>query len=257
MKKWCAGILATAALPAFPLMANEGEGLNFYGTLAHWIGLDPACSALLGSLLVFLLTVFIALVFNKEAQKRLETSDLAPKIKVNLFFFIESVAAFLTDLAKEQCGHYYKSYLPLLSGLFFFILFANLSGLVPGFPPPTENFSANLAMGGIVFLAYNFAGIKEHGASYIKQFMGPFLVLAPLFLVLEFISHAVRPLSLSFRLLANIFADHLVLSVFSSIVPILFPTVLLFFGLLVACIQSFVFTMLTSIYISMAISHDH
>ncbi len=114
-----------------------------------------------------------------------------------------------------------------------------------------------MAMGIFAFLVYNVAGIKEHGVSYVKQFMGPFLVLAPLFIVLESISHAARPLSLSFRLTANIFGDHLLLGVFAGMVPLIVPALLLFFGLLVAFIQSFVFTVLTGIYINLAISHDH
>ena len=82
-------------------------------------------------------------------------------------------------------------------------------------------------------------------------------MLAPLFLVLELISHVARPLSLAFRLTANIFGDHMLLSVFSGLAPLVVPVFFLFFGILVAFIQSFVFTMLTGIYISMAISHDH
>ena len=170
---------------------------------------------------------------------------------------LEGALDFLYEMVREQCGKNYRAFLPLMAGLFFFILFSNLSGLVPGFPPLTEDFSMNLSLALIAFLCYNYAGIKEHGPSYIKQFLGPFAFLAPMFFCLEIISHFSRPLSLAFRLCANIFADHLVVGVASAMVPVLVPTALLFFGLLVACIQSLVFTMLTGVYINMAISHDH
>jgi F-type H+-transporting ATPase subunit a len=110
-----------------------------------------------------------------------------------------------------------------------------------------------------VFFLYNFAGFREHGVSYINQFLGPFLLLAPLILAIEVISHCIRPISLALRLYANIFGDHLLVGIFSSltVTSLGFPALLLLFGLLVAFIQSLVFTLLTSIYISMAESHDH
>ena len=89
--------------------------------------------------------------------------------------------------------------------------------------------------------------------------MGPVVLIAPLFFAIEMVSHASRPLSLSVRLMGNIFADHTLVGVFTSlsVTQFLFPSVLMFFGLMVAVVQSFVFTLLTGIYIQLAISHDH
>ena len=112
-------------------------------------------------------------------------------------------------------------------------------------------------MGLIVFVCYNWAGIREHGFAYIKQFLGPVAFIAPLLLPIEMISHASRPLSLALRLYANIFGDHLVVGIFSQLTYLVVPSLLMFFGLLVAVIQSFIFVLLTCIYISMAKSHDH
>ena len=144
-----------------------------------------------------------------------------------------------------------------MCGLFLFILVSNLTGLVPGFVPSTESINTNLAMGLMVYVIYNLAGIKEHGWAYVKQFLGPVWWLAPLFFCIEFISHLARPMSLSLRLYGNIFGDHLVLSVFTGLTWLVLPAFLLFFGLLVAVLQSFVFTLLTGIYLSLALSHDH
>ena len=81
--------------------------------------------------------------------------------------------------------------------------------------------------------------------------------MAPFIFAIEIVGMLVRPISLALRLYGNIFGDHLVLSVFTNLTKVIMPSLLLFFGLLVACLQSFVFTLLSGIYISMAISHDH
>jgi F-type H+-transporting ATPase subunit a len=160
-------------------------------------------------------------------------------------------------LGKDIIGHGFEKYLALLLTIFLFVLLGNLEGIVPGLGSPTGYISGNMAIGLIVFVLYNVAGIKEHGAGYIKQFAGPFLWLAPMFLLIELISHIARPVSLAMRLLINVFADHMILDIFTGLTYLGFPVALAFFGLLVAFVQSFVFTLLTSIYISMAVSHDH
>jgi F-type H+-transporting ATPase subunit a len=231
--------------------------IDYYDLILEKVGLGAEFAPVAAGTFTLLVCLLSGLVFSSKIQKKLDTSDLAPAESFSLFLVLENILEFLYSLSKEQFGTHFRDYMPMISGLFIFILTSNLSGLVPGFPPTTESFSANLVMGLAVFVFYNYAGIKEHGLGYGKQFMGPFLILAPMFIVLELISHAARPLSLSFRLTANIFGDHLLLGVFSGMVPFLVPALLLFFGLLVACIQSFVFTMLSSIYINMAISHDH
>ena len=180
-----------------------------------------------------------------------------PSGKVGPVLLVGALMGFLDNLSTDLFAKEKHRYLGFVATLFLLLLVSNLSGLMPGLPPATENFAMNLGVGLLAFGVYNYAGVRAHGRSYIKQFMGPLVVLAPLFLVLELISHAARPLSLAFRLTANIFGDHMLLSVFSGLAPLVVPVFFLFFGILVAFIQSFVFTMLTGIYISMAISHDH
>lgn len=240
------------------VFASGGEGaFNVYQICADFLGLDkqlvPACSAVLSVPLLFLL----GFLYKSSASRSLKKGEVSPSESMGLFVAFDMILDFLFALTKDNCGKGFERFLPLMSTLFLFLLFNNLSGLVPGFSPSTGNFSMNLSLGILVFLVYNWAGIREHGLSYAKQFMGPFLVLAPLFVGLELVSHCSRPLSLAFRLTANIFGDHLLLSVFSGLVPLLVPVFLLFFGLLVASVQSFVFTLLTGVYINMAISHDH
>ena len=96
-------------------------------------------------------------------------------------------------------------------------------GMVPGFLPPTGNLNTTVACSLLIFVMYNYYGIREHGFGYIKHFLGPVIFLAPLMLIIEIISHLVRPLSLSLRLFMNITGDHMVLGVFTNLTHILIP----------------------------------
>jgi F-type H+-transporting ATPase subunit a len=96
-----------------------------------------------------------------------------------------------------------------------------------------------------------------HGIGYLKQFAGPLIWIAPLMFVVEVLSHIFRPFSLSVRLFGNIFGDHAVMGIFSSLVPLVVPVIFLVLGLAVALIQAFIFAALSTVYISLAVSHEH
>jgi F-type H+-transporting ATPase subunit a len=117
--------------------------------------------------------------------------------------------------------------------------------------------NTTLALGVFVFLYYNFAGLRAHGLSYLKHFLGPVLWLSPLLLFIELASHLFRPLSLALRLRGNIQGDHVVLSVFSGLVPYLLPVVFYGLGLFVAFLQAFVFCLMTMVYISLSTAKEH
>jgi F-type H+-transporting ATPase subunit a len=148
-------------------------------------------------------------------------------------------------------------YITLVGGLFIFIFFCNIIAIVPGFVPATDNLNTNLAMSLIVFLVYNYYGFKEHGLSYFKQFAGPILWLAPLMFLIELLSHLFRPMSLSIRLFGNMFGDHMVLGIFSDLVPLVVPVIFMILGIVVSLIQAFVFAALTTVYVALAVSHEH
>ena len=207
-----------------------------------------------------LFTLSVCTVAGLVYRRRLAMAgdDVAPEGRVSLRTILDMAMDLVVGISKDNLGSEWKTYAPLLAGIFMYIVVSNLGGLIPGFTPATESLSNNLAMGLTVFLVYNIAGLREHGIHYLKQFTGPMLAIAPLMLVIELIGHVFRPVSLSLRLMGNIFADHLLVGIFTANAPyILIPSALMFFGLLVALIQSFVFTLLTSIYISLAVSHDH
>ena len=231
-------------------------GLNVYEALEHIVGGGENAVILFSSVLTLMITLSLGLWYSGRVVR----DDVRPSGKLGLRYFVESALDVVYEIGESQCGKDFIRFLPPLAAIFCFVLITNLVGLIPGFPPSTGNFSANLTIGLFSFAAYNIAGIREHGLSYVKQFWGPVMAIGPLFFCLEIISHLGRPLSLGLRLSANIFGDHLLLGVFSNLIPyyvVGVTSVLMLFGLLVACVQSFVFSLLTAIYINLAISHDH
>jgi F-type H+-transporting ATPase subunit a len=253
------GLLVGALALGASGSAFAGEGLpefiNYYEMILHSLGLEERFEPVLGAILAVVILAVVGLFFRKSVESSL--NDVVPAPKFSLRVFVEILMDFVYGITKDQCGAHFRNFLGLLSSIFLFILVSNLTGLIPGLPPPTENMSTNVAIGIIAFLSYNIAGLKENGTAYLKHFLGPVAFIAPLYLGIEIFSHLSRPLSLGLRLTGNIFGDHLLLGVFTGLTYLVFPALLLFFGLLVACIQSFVFTLLTGIYISMAIAHDH
>jgi len=216
----------------------------------------------------------IILVFSvlyKLSLKPVE-QEVLPDGKVSLKNVLQTGVEALSNLFKGVIPHGSKDYLPLLGGLFFFIFISNILGLVPGFLPPTENLNTNYAMAVTIFFYYHYVGIKKVGFGHYKDhFIGPslgsglgmvlfrLLFLAPLMFVIEIVGHCVRPFSLSLRLFGNIFGDHQVVSVFSDLTfhtPMFWvPVVFLAFGIFVSFVQAFVFTLLSSVYVALAVEH--
>jgi F-type H+-transporting ATPase subunit a len=147
-------------------------------------------------------------------------------------------------------------FMPLIGSLAFVIFFSNALALVPGFTPPTDTLKTNLALSSLVFLSTHYYGVKEHGLAYFKHFLGPVLWLAPLMLIIELISHVARPVSLALRLMGNMVADHKVVAIFFGIIPLIVPVPFLVLGMLVVAVQTLVFTLLSMVYISMAVAHE-
>jgi F-type H+-transporting ATPase subunit a len=204
---------------------------------------------------VALLLVLFALV----AHRRLAVTEAAiePEDGMTTRSVAEVLTESMTALAEGVIGHGAERYVPLLATFFIFILFCNLIGLVPGFAPPTADFTVTFALGIVSFIAYHVYGVREHGAKYVKQFLGSVVFLMPLMLIVEVFSHAFRPVSLGIRLFANLFADHEVVTIFTNLTKFGVPVLFYVLGAFVAVVQAFVFTMLSAIYIALAVSHDH
>jgi F-type H+-transporting ATPase subunit a len=141
--------------------------------------------------------------------------------------------------------------------LFLFIIVQNLMGLIPGCDAPTANVNTNAALALFVFVYYNAIGIMRWGPGYIKHFMGPMLPLAPLMLVLEFISHLARPLSLTLRLFGNIRGEEIVLVLLFILAPVVSTIPVYFLFLLAKSLQAFIFFMLAMLYLKGSMEHAH
>jgi len=193
-----------------------------------------------------------------------------PDEGVTLRNIVEVTVDGLAQLSESTMGPDWRHYFPVVGTIFFFILVANLSGLVPGLGGATTDINTTVAWAIISFLVYNWVGLRKHGVWYVNQFLGPSFFeakifgrhvhvrpLAPIFLPLEILLHLARILTLAVRLLANMFADHTVVAVWISLVPVVVPAVFMGLGLLVAVLQAFVFSLLTMIYIGLALQEAH
>jgi F-type H+-transporting ATPase subunit a len=138
-----------------------------------------------------------------------------------------------------------------------FVLTSNLLGMVPGLLAPTSVATVPLGVALLCFFYYHFHGVRENGVGYLKQFVGPIWWISWMMLPIELISHFARVLSLTVRLYANMFAGEMVTLVFFSLVPIGIPIVFMGLHLGVALIQAYIFMLLTMIYVSQAVAHDH
>ncbi len=239
----------------FPTVAFGASGFTFFGELGHKLHIAQHV------LTFFAVGVLFLLVGVLYRSKSSNIKNIAiPDRGITFRNIVEAVGQFVYNLARNIMGEEQaKRYYSVIVLLFSFIFINNIIGLIPGFLPPTDNFNTTLALGIFVFIYYNYQGIKEQGiVGHIKHFMGPVWYLAILIFPIELISHAVRPLSLGLRLKGNMEGDHLVLSIFSNLVPLIVPIPFYVIGLFVCFMQAFVFTLLTMVYISLATAHhDH
>ncbi len=168
----------------------------------------------------------------------------------------EMTHEFVNNQAEQVMGHGHDPHLPVLTCLLLFILLCNCIGLFPGIETPTANPSVPLGLALFTFAYYNWNGIRAQGPiGYIKHFMGPVWWIAPLMFPIEIISHLARIMSLTVRLYANMFASDLLTVVFFSLIPAAVPIIFLGLHFGVALIQSYIFMLLTTIYLAEATAH--
>lgn len=170
----------------------------------------------------------------------------------------EAMVGGLIGMLESMIGHKGRKYLPLIGGLAFFILFSNLLGIIPGMKSPTANPNTTVALAITVFILYHVFGVIEQGFfTYLKHFTGPVWWLAPLMVIVEFFGHLARPLSLSIRLFGNIFGEDMVIAILFFLIPFLVPLPMFFLGIFTSVVQTFVFIMLSTLYIAGAVESGH
>ncbi|HEY6390069.1 MAG TPA: F0F1 ATP synthase subunit A [Bryobacteraceae bacterium] len=200
-----------------------------------------------------ILVVLIIIALFAILRSRL-SYDKPGKLQITL----ESIYDFVNGQANEGIGHGAGRFVPFLGTLFIFILFMNLIGVIPGFESPTMTPAVPAGLAISVFLYYNVMGFRSHGVGrYLLHFAGPVWWLAPIMIPIELISHLARPLSLTIRLFANMFAGERVTMTFLSLTYIAAPAVFMGLHVFVSFLQAFIFMLLTLIYVGSAVAHEH
>ncbi|HQL84152.1 MAG TPA: F0F1 ATP synthase subunit A [Spirochaetota bacterium] len=207
--------------------------------------------------------VSIIVLLGYKQVKKME-DNIIPDEKFTFRNLVELLVEGINGFVKENMGENGPKFMLIIGTLAVFILFNNLSGLIPGFLPATDNVNTTFACSLTVFVLTHYYGLKEHGLKYLRQFvfisdMMPWyanVILSILMCPIELISHVGRLLSLTVRLFGNITGDHLVTAIFFALVPLLVPVIFMFLGLFVAFVQTFVFTLLSMVYFAGAVSHE-
>ena len=195
--------------------------------------------------------IFLAIVFL-IVRSRLSVDR--PGALQHIF---EGAHGFITGQSEEIIGHHSSGFTPFLVALGFYILISNLIGLIPGFESPTADKVVPLGCAIVAFFYYQTQGFKHAGLGYLKHFVGPFWWLSWLMLPVELISHLARVLSLTVRLYANMFAGDMVTLVFFSLVPIGVPILFLGLHIGVSFLQTYIFVLLTTVYLAGAVAEEH
>ncbi|HVT46017.1 MAG TPA: F0F1 ATP synthase subunit A [Thermoanaerobaculia bacterium] len=172
--------------------------------------------------------------------------------------FLEVIVAGLRGLLEDIVGHGAANrYLYIIGAFTTFIFISNIFGLFYFLQPPTGNVNTTFALSITAFLYYNYQGVRKQGiVDYLKHFMGPLPLLAILMFPIEVIGHLARILSLGMRLFGNIFGEHTATGIFVSLFPLLLPWPMMGLGIFGAVLQTFVFIMLTMVYIGGAVTAE-
>ncbi len=181
--------------------------------------------------------------------------SMVPSKTQNVFeVIISSIEDFMITVTGEEGRWLF----PVAATVFLYVFVCNISGLIPGFFPPTASLNTTLSCALPVVVFTHIIGIKYHGAKYIKHFLGPVWWMIPLIFVIEIIGHLARILSLTFRLFGNIMGHELVLGILFGLAGAFFaPLPIMALGIFVSFVQAFVFFLLSIMYFSGAMEHAH
>ncbi len=235
-------------------------------TITHVFGF-PITNSYIASIIVIFLFIAIAIYYNKSAQSAKKSSFFYA-----IQFLLKTLHAFFATLVGSKNADYF---FPLFSSLFVYILLQNWFGLLPGVGSilvkivedgkeatapllrgSTADLNTTLALAIVSFVSIQFLGIKFLGfKTYISKFLNftnPLNFVIGLF---ELISEFSRVISFSFRLFGNIFAGEVMLTIIIFLVPVLVPFPFLVMEIFVGVLQAFVFSMLTAVFVNLAVSH--
>lgn len=213
------------------------------------------------AIFIFVTSALLLLFWSAAVKNR-------SKIPGRLQAAVEKIMEGLRETFMSAMGPGGERHLSLVFALFWYILFCNLIELVPGFRAATANPSTTIGLGIIVFFYTQAVGIKAKGfKEYCKHFVGPLLVLAPLFIVIEILGEFIKPFSLGMRLFGNIYAEDVMNEMAAKSVPLFhmgnwsvgIPLQIIVYPLQIftGVIQAFIFAMLTCAYIGIMSESHH
>ena len=218
---------------------------------------------------VFLWIVAALLILTFVAVSKSYKKSLIPHGFTN---FIETIVVFVRDeIVKPTIGHGYEKFLPYLLTAFFFILYSNFLGLIPFTATVTSNIAVTATLAAFTFFTTQIGGIINHGfIGYFKGLIPPGMPVAllPLNELIEIFGLFTKPFAFCIRLFANMTAGHVIIlsliglifimkTIYFAPVSIGFALFIYFLEMLVALIQAYIFTMLSSLFIGMAVHQDH
>jgi F-type H+-transporting ATPase subunit a len=232
---------------------------KYFGNLAtqilHFVHVKPynAQAPITETFAMELLVLGLLLVFFVWVRMSLNVENPGTVQQI-----AEMLHGFVSGQADSIIGPHAQRYVLFSTVVLLFVLISNLLGLVPGLVAPTSVATVPLGIALWCWFYYHYHGIREQGpVNYFKHFLGPIWWIAPMMLPIELISHLARILSLTVRLYANMFAGEEVTLVFFSLIPVGIPIIFMGLHLGVALIQAYIFMLLTMIYVSQAVAHDH
>ena len=199
----------------------------------------------------------LAALFTLAVVWILKPRKLSEDEPSNTQLTLEAGALAIRNLLVDNIGPRGLVYFPVIATFGLLILISNLMGLIPGLMSPTASTSVTFALGITSFVYYNAIGIKENGLfGHLRHFAGPVIWLAPLMFPIEIISNLVRPMSLGVRLFGNLFGDEQILGTISGLVMWIVPIFIMPLSVFVAFMQTFIFVLLSILYISEVTHHD-
>ncbi len=239
--------------------------LNHFGTNAEAVfGKYSPETAIPWYTIMFVIACILTMVVIWIFKGKLSEDDPKPGQLT-----LEAGFLALRDLVTSVIGEHGLKYFPVIATFAVLILISNLMGLFPLFMSPTAHVSVTFALGITSFIYYNYVGIRENGLrGHLAHFAGPklsglLIIITLLIFIIELFSNIIRPMTLGIRLFGNMFADEQVAVIISNLFPpftqFLLPIVLLPLAVFIALVQAFVFTLLSTIYISEVshAPHDH
>jgi len=234
----------------------EDTLLNSSIQFLELIGRGKVPEVIVGTWIVMALLLIFGWVAGRSLSRALNPTipDRAISLRLIAEVVVEWIDTFVAGMLETKD---YRDWVPFLGSLFLFILAANFFGLIPGMEPPTSYSDLTFALGTVSFVLSIYAGLRGRGVLYLRSFLGPVLLLAPLMLPIELADNLFRPFSLGVRLYANMFADHQVLSIFTGLTKLVIPVAFYSLGAIICTIQALIFMVLTTSYIKLAQSNEH